>query len=84
MSLDELREKALQLPLIERLELAEDLFNSVEEEDTAEADAAWAEEIKQRVEDFDAGTAESSPVADVFARVRARLKRITQAQAQLR
>jgi putative addiction module component (TIGR02574 family) len=88
MTLEELREQALKLPLLERLELAEALFDSVdaedEEEDPADAKAAWANEIKDRIDEFDAGTAESSPVAEVFERVRSRLKRITDAQAQLR
>jgi putative addiction module component (TIGR02574 family) len=88
MTLEEVREQALKLPLLERLELAEVLFDSVdaedEEEDPVDAKAAWANEIKSRVDEFDAGTAESSPVADVFERVRSRLKRITDAQAQLR
>jgi putative addiction module component (TIGR02574 family) len=88
MTLDELREQALKLPLLERLELAEVLFDSVdaedEDEDSVEPEAAWAEEIKNRVEEFDAGTAPSSPMADAFARVRSRLKQISDAQAQLR
>jgi putative addiction module component (TIGR02574 family) len=88
MTLEEVREQALKLPLLERLELAEVLFDSVdaedEEEDPVDAKAAWANEIKNRVDEFDAGMAESRPVADVFERVRSRLKRITDAQAQLR
>ena len=88
MTLEEIREQALKLPLLDRLELAETLFDSVDEEDSEEEpaaiDSAWAEEIKRRVEEFDAGTAESSPIADVFARVRARLRRISQAQAEPR
>lgn len=84
---EELRDRAMQLPLPERLELAEALFDSVDEDEDADpavVEAAWAEEIGRRVDEFDAGTAESSPIADVFARVRARLKRIADAQAQLR
>jgi len=88
MTLEQLCEKALQLPLHERIQLAETLFDSAESEDAnedpAEVEAAWAEEIKHRVEEFDAGTAESSPVRDVFARVSARLKRISNAQVQPR
>ncbi|MBW3570742.1 MAG: addiction module protein [Gemmatimonadetes bacterium] len=87
-TLDELRQEALKLPLLERLELAEVLFDSVDAEDeyarSTDAETAWAEEIKNRVEELDAGTAESSPVADVFERVRAQLNQITNAQAQLR
>lgn len=88
LSFEELREMVLRLPRHERRELAEDLFESTEgedeDEDPAVVEAAWADEIKRRVEEFDAGTAESSPMADVFDRVRARLKRIADAQAQLR
>jgi putative addiction module component (TIGR02574 family) len=88
LSFEELREMALRLPRHERRELAEDLIESTEgedeDEDPAVVEAAWADEIKRRVEEFDAGTAESSPMADVFDRVRSRLKRISDAQAQLR
>jgi putative addiction module component (TIGR02574 family) len=88
LSFEELREMALRLPLHERRELGEDLLQSAEgedeDEDPAVVQAAWADEIKRRVEEFDAGTAESSPMADVFDRVRARLKRISDAEAQLR
>lgn len=88
LSFEKLREMALRLPRDERRELAEDLLESAEgedeDEDPAVVEAAWADEIKHRVEEFDAGTAESSPMADVFDRVRARLKRIADAPAQLR
>jgi putative addiction module component (TIGR02574 family) len=84
MTLEELREKALQLPPHERIELAEDLFESVDDEDPAAVEAAWADEIQRRAEDFDAGRAESSSIADVIGRAREHVKRVAEARLRPR
>lgn len=87
-TLDELREKALELPAHERIELAHDLLDSVddarEDEDPAEVEAAWADEIKRRVEEVDTGVAETAPAAEVFARARAQVRAIAEARVQPR
>ncbi len=68
--------QALQLPIQQRIELGQALFASVdsedEDEDPEEVEAAWAEEIKRRVEEIRDGSAETIPAEEVFAEMRAR------------
>lgn len=54
----------------ERLVLAQQLLESVEEEPASEAEAAWEAEIIQRIARFDAGGLSAIPAAEVFARLR--------------
>jgi putative addiction module component (TIGR02574 family) len=78
MSSDELREHLMQLPPRDRVELAYEMLESVEDEeldeDPAEVEAAWAEEIKRRVDDLDAGRVELISSEEVFAEARALVK----------
>jgi putative addiction module component (TIGR02574 family) len=69
---EQLLEQALRLPIQQRIELAEALFDSVDEEDPAALEAAWAEEIKQRIEEIQNGTVETIPAEEVMAEMRAR------------
>lgn len=66
---DELSQRALELPPEERVRLAERLLATVHEVD-AEVDAAWDEEIKRRLAEIDNGTVELIPAEEVFAEVR--------------
>lgn len=43
------------------------------EDDPAEVERAWEEEIRRRLDDVDAGTAELIPAGQVFAELRARV-----------
>lgn len=70
---DELSRKARSLSPEERVRLAEELFSSVQGADE-DVDAAWAEEIKRRLDEVESGTAELIPAEEVFAEVRRRLK----------
>jgi len=51
-----------------------DAFALPEEEPTiiAEREAAWAEEIRRRIEDIDSGRDEGIPAEDVFAKLEAK------------
>lgn len=69
----ELMAKALQLPTAARLELADQLLASVEEPEDEEWAAAWATELKRRVDAYESGNVESIPANEALARVRARL-----------
>lgn len=71
--IDELSQKARSLPPEERVRLAEELLSSVQESDE-EVDAAWAEEIKRRLDEVGSGTAKLIPAEEVFAEVRRLLK----------
>lgn len=52
-------EAALKLDPSERERLAEALWQSIE--DQGDIDAAWAEEVKRRIEAADAGAIDSTP-----------------------
>lgn len=76
---EELLEKALQLPSDEQERIARTLYENLadegeedEDEDPAEVEAAWAEEIKRRVDEIRNGTVETIPADEVFAEMRAR------------
>lgn len=78
LPLKKLEEEALDLPLRERAQLAHRLITSLDEDaddDPAEVERAWEEEIRRRVAELDAGTAELIPAEEVFAELRARKRR---------
>lgn len=64
---------ALLLPPPEREKLAERLLASLDRD--PEIEAAWDEEIRRRIEAFEAGLYEEIPAEEVLAEARARLKR---------
>jgi len=82
MSNDELREHLMQLPPHDRVQLAYEMLESVEEDelddDPEEVEAAWTEEIKRRVDDLKAGRVELIPSEEVFAEARARIEAANQ------
>jgi putative addiction module component (TIGR02574 family) len=77
MTWEELLEKALQLPSDEKERIARALYENLadeeeEDEDPAEVEAAWAEEIQRRVEEIRNGTVETIPADEVMAELGAR------------
>lgn len=66
---DELSQKALELPAEERVRLAEKLLATVHEVDPA-VEAAWDVEIQRRLAEIDSGAAKLIPSEEVFAEVR--------------
>ena len=64
---------ALELPPAERAQLAQRLMASLERD--PEVEAAWDQEIRQRLAELEEGSAESIPAEEVFAAARSRLKR---------
>ena len=52
---------ALQLSESERLQVAEALLTTVEDEPDQEADAAWAEEIERRTQEIERGLVDPIP-----------------------
>lgn len=77
MTWEQLLEKALQLPSHQQEKIARALYENLadeedEDEDPAEVEAAWAEEIQRRVEEIRNGTVETIPADEVFAEMRAR------------
>ena len=62
---------ALRLPVQARAAVAAELIDSLDDIDTAEADveAAWSEEIRQRLEDVDAGRVTPIPWPEARRRI---------------
>lgn len=78
LPLERLEAEALELPVGERARLAHRLIASLDEEtadDPAEVESAWEEEIRRRVAEVEAGSAELIPAEQVFAELRARFRR---------
>jgi putative addiction module component (TIGR02574 family) len=61
-------EEALALAADERARIAHELIHSLEPED-ADAAAAWSDEIRKRVDEIEAGTAELEDWETVRARL---------------
>jgi len=68
-TLDTVARDALVLTRDERLILARQLLVSVEPDVDEGTEAAWEEEIGQRIHRFDAGISQTIPASDVFARL---------------
>jgi putative addiction module component (TIGR02574 family) len=68
-TLDAVAKDALVLTRDERLILARQLLISVEPNVDEESEAAWEEEIGQRIHRFDAGFSQTVPASEVFARL---------------
>lgn len=68
-SLNAIERQALELTADERAKLAELLLESVRAPIT-EIEAAWADEIENRVAAFDRGEMQAYPATDVFAQAR--------------
>ena len=70
---EHLLQTALSLPPSERAEIAASLIESLDEEANADVEAAWAEEIKRRLESIDKGEVQLVPWDDVIRSMRERL-----------
>lgn len=68
-SLQQIEEQARALSAEERAKLAESMLESLRSP-LSEIEAAWAEEIEQRVAAFDRGEIPSYAAEDVFAEAR--------------
>ena len=67
---DELSAKAKDLPVEERAQLAQELFESVERESDTEVQTAWETEIASRIARYERGEAKLIPAEEVFAAAR--------------
>lgn len=66
---------ALALPHDDRVEIAESLILSLDDESAAEIEAAWATEIQRRLESIDRGEVKMIPMEEVNREMRKRLDR---------
>jgi putative addiction module component (TIGR02574 family) len=75
--LERLEFEALELTVHERAALVRTLIASLDveaDDDPAEVELAWEEEIRRRIDEYQSGTVQPVSSADVFARARALLK----------
>ena len=70
----ELSQRALELAPEDRARLAEELLASLDTDVSAEGDAAWDAELRQRIADVDSGAVTLLSADGVFARVRSQLR----------
>jgi putative addiction module component (TIGR02574 family) len=64
---------ALALSPDDRVEIAESLILSLDDERAAEIETAWTEEIRRRIESIDKGEAKMIPWDDAIRSMRERL-----------
>lgn len=72
-TVDEIEIAAMHLTVSERAQLAQRLLASLDED--SEIEQAWAEEIDRRLDAYEKGDTTLIPAEEVFARIRARLRR---------
>jgi len=70
---EQILQSALSLNPDDRVEIAECLILSLDEDRAAEIEAAWAAEIRRRLESIDKGDAQLIPWIDVSRSMRERL-----------
>jgi putative addiction module component (TIGR02574 family) len=66
-------QSALSLPPDDRVEIAESLILSLDEETAAEIEAVWGEEIRRRIDSIDSGRVKMIPADEVMREMRERL-----------
>jgi putative addiction module component (TIGR02574 family) len=64
---------ALTLPPNERAEIAASLIESLDDKAASDIDAAWADEIRRRIESIDRNEVQLIPVDEVMRSMRERL-----------
>lgn len=69
-SVEELVAQASQLSVEDRTHLADLLLASVPEDESADVDAGWEQEIRRRVDAVRAGTAKTVSAEEVHAQAR--------------
>jgi putative addiction module component (TIGR02574 family) len=74
-SLDSIAAEALQLSPKERLHLAHQILTSVDGEPDSGAEAAWEEEIQERLRKFDSGEIKGIPGPEVMQALKRKLSR---------
>ena len=71
MDAKQLLAEALRLSAEERAALAGELIQSLDRDVDPDAEAAWSEEIRARLERLDAGTAKTIPWSEARRRIHA-------------
>jgi putative addiction module component (TIGR02574 family) len=72
---EQLKSQLAELDIRDRAEIAHFLLRSLDDEEFGpDVDDAWEEEILRRHREMESGEAETVPVEEVFASIRAKLK----------
>jgi len=61
--------EALDLPPVDRAELVEEILASFEFPTRGEIDAAWAQEVEDRIDAYERGELGSLPAGEVFKEI---------------
>jgi len=70
--LQEVANRALDLPSEERAELAHKLIVSLDDDTDKDVETAWDAEIERRVKEIKGGKAKGRPAEDILAEIRAK------------
>lgn len=62
-------EKAIHLPPVERAELVEQILSSFDRPSREEIDALWATEAEDRIDAYDQGKIKAIPASQVFEKI---------------
>ena len=62
-------EKAIHLPPVERAELVEQILSSFDRPSRDEIDALWSKEAEDRIDAYDQGKIKAIPASEVFERI---------------
>jgi len=62
-------EKAIHLPPVERAELVEQILSSFDFPSRDEIDALWAKEAEDRIDAYDQGKIKATPAIQVFEKI---------------
>jgi putative addiction module component (TIGR02574 family) len=74
-NLDQLTADAMKLPLRDRVQLAQRLVSTVDDEVEADTEALWFAEAERRLEELRSGRVQGIPSDDVFRNAREALER---------
>lgn len=73
--LDQLTADAMKLPLRDRVQLAQRLVSTLDDEIETNVEGLWFAEAERRLEELRSGKVQGIPAADVFRNAREALKR---------
>ena len=62
-------EKAIHLPPVDRAELVEKILSSFDRPAREEIDALWAKEAEDRIDAYDQGKIKATPASQVFEKI---------------
>ena len=74
-NLDQLTADAMKLPLRDRVQLAQRLVSTLEDEIESDTEALWFAEAERRLEELRSGKVQGIPAEDVFRNARKALER---------